>query len=432
MVLPHTAEASRAIIAAGLLHDPDLHTRLAAVLAIADMPTSPEIGQALYVESQKADTYGDRWLSRAFYIAGTRHQNSFVAAYKADPTKVGYTALPISVRLGPTRPDWRTPSAQDLSSDWADMQVPGNWESRGLPDFDGVVWFTRSFDWSGSASPSTLSLGPLRNTGEVFINGQSVTPTPFVPPAAPPAAAPGARGGGRGNPPTYVIPDGVVHAGKNTITVRISNQRNEGGFTGTPDLLFLEGAAGRTPLAGTWKYRVERQTNAGALYTKPGQLAAHVAFTAEGGPGGAAGSSLPAVAPKAPDVVLRLSVIPGQLKFDKAELNVAPGQLIEVVFTNPDVMQHNFVLGAPGSLNAIGEAGDKLATSPGGMAQGYIPDMPQVLYSTKLLDPGQTVTFQFSAPTAPGQYPYVCTFPAHWRTMNGMLNVVAPAGRGGR
>jgi len=127
-----------------------------------------------------------------------------------------------------------------------------------------------------------------------------------------------------------------------------------------------------------------------------------------------------------------LSVIPGQLKFDKAELNVAPGQLVEVVYTNPDVMQHNFVLGAPGSLSAIGEAGDKMATAPGGMAQGYVPDMPQVLYSTKLLDPGQTVTFQFRAPTTAGQYPYVCTFPAHWRTMNGVLNVVAPAGRGGR
>ena len=121
------------------------------------------------------------------------------------------------------------------------------------------------------------------------------------------------------------------------------------------------------------------------------------------------------------------------MKFDKAELNVAPGQLIEVVFTNPDVMQHNFVLGAPGSLNAIGEAGDRLATSPNGLAQGYVPDLPQVLFSTKqLLEPGQSMTFQFRAPSAPGQYPYVCTFPAHWRTMNGILNVVAPGGRGAR
>jgi azurin len=313
--------------------------------------------------------------------------------------------------------------------------VPGNWESRGLPDFDGIVWFTRSFDWN-TAAPTTLSLGPLRNIGEVWINGQSVTPAPLVPAAAPVApargaAAPAPAGGGRGNViPTYVIPEGVVRSGKNTITVRIQNQRNEGGFLGTPEIMFVEGGSTRVPLAGTWKYRVERQTNAGALYTKPGQLAAHVAFTTEGGPRGSVGAALPAIAPQAPDVAVRLSVVPGQLKFDKSELNVAPGQLVEVVYTNPDVMQHNFVLGAPGSLNAIGEAGDKLATSPNGLAQGYVPDTAQVLFSTKLLDPGQTMTFQFRAPTEVGQYPYVCTFPAHWRTMNGVLNVVVPAGRG--
>ena len=59
-----------------------------------------------------------------------------------------------------------------------------------------------------------------------------------------------------------------------------------------------------------------------------------------------------------------------------------------------------------------------------------MPDSPQVLFSTKLLEPGQTVTFQFKAPADAGKYPYVCTFPAHWKTMNGTLNVVAPAGRG--
>src|SRR4030095_11283845 len=141
-------------------------------------------------------------------------------------------------------------------------------------------------------------------------------------------------GGGRGNAvPTYAIPEGVVRSGKNTITVRIQNGRNEGGFLGTPDVMYVEASENnRVALAGTWKYRVERQTNAGALYTKPGQLAAHVAFTAEGGATGAACAALPSVARPAPDVAIRLSVIPGQLKFDKTELNVAPGQLVEVAF----------------------------------------------------------------------------------------------------
>ena len=44
--------------------------------------------------------------------------------------------------------------------------------------------------------------------------------------------------------------------------------------------------------------------------------------------------------------------------------------------------------------------------------------------ATTLVDPGQTVTVQFRAPGQPGDYPYVCTFPAHWRVMNGVLHVV--------
>ena len=155
-------------------------------------------------------------------------------------------------------------------------------------------------------------------------------------------------GGGRGGPPLYPLASGVMRPGTNTVTVRIQNNRNDGGFLGTPESMFVEAGQTRAPLGGNWRYRVERQTNAGALCAKPGDLAAHVAFTAEGGLAGAAGAALPKIAPAAPDVVLRLAVLPGQMQFDTTELTVAPGQLVEVVFTNPDGMQHNFVLGAQG------------------------------------------------------------------------------------
>ena len=144
------------------------------------------------------------------------------------------------------KPDWRTPAAQELASEWVDMQVPGNWEARGLPDFDGVVWFTRTFDWSGAAAPNDLvawsasqhrrSLGerPVGDAGAVCAaRGGSA-------PAARPrrgGAAPAPAGGGRGNASADVspLPAGLLRAGKNTITVRIHNQRNEGGFLGTPE-----------------------------------------------------------------------------------------------------------------------------------------------------------------------------------------------------
>jgi putative membrane-bound dehydrogenase-like protein len=425
MVLPKTAEAASALVSAGLLRDPDLHTRLAAVLTAAELPASPEIGKAIYEESSKPENFNDRWLSRALYIAATRHRDTFLSNYKADPGALPFTAIPPALRLGDTKPDWRAPSPDDLGAEWKEITVPGAWETRGLPDFDGVVWFTRTIDLPAGAAPTGLSLGRVSNNAEVWVNGQSVTLAPDAGRGGGPPP-----GGGRGGPPVYPLIAGAMRPGPNVITVRIQNNRNEGGFLGTPETMYVDTGVSRMPLAGQWRYRVERQTNAGTLYSKPGELAAHVAFTAAGGLAGAAGATLPKVAAAAPDIVLRLNVLPGQMQFDLAALTVAPGQLVEIVLANPDGMQHNFVLGAQGSLETIGAAADVLARSPDGLTQQYVPDVPQVLFATRLLEPGQTVTFQFKAPTDPGQYPYVCTFPAHWKTMNGVLNVVTPAGRG--
>jgi putative heme-binding domain-containing protein len=41
-----------------------------------------------------------------------------------------------------------------------------------------------------------------------------------------------------------------------------------------------------------------------------------------------------------------------------------------------------------------------------------------------MLDGGQTAKLAFTAPTEPGDYPYVCTYPGHWRRMVGTLAVV--------
>ena len=168
-----------------------------------------------------------------------------------------------------------------------------------------------------------------------------------------------------------------------------------------------------------------------AVYTRPGELAAHVAFVASGGLTSAAASALPTVR-AVPDVTLRLGVVPNEMKYSATELTVQAGQMVEVIFTNNDQMQHNVVVGVPGSLQIIGAAADQLATQPGAIATGYVPDIAQVIAKTPLVDPGQSITFQFRAPAQVGQYPYVCTFPAHWRVMNGILNVVQPQGRGGR
>jgi hypothetical protein len=121
MVLPKTAEGAAAITGAGLLMDPDLHTRLAAVLALADAPPSPELGRLLYKASADDTNYADRWLSRAFFIAGTRHKTAFLSEYRADPAAVPADALPIALRIGATKPDWRSPDQASIASDWKEV-----------------------------------------------------------------------------------------------------------------------------------------------------------------------------------------------------------------------------------------------------------------------------------------------------------------------
>jgi uncharacterized protein len=422
------AASGAAILQAGLLQDADLHTRLAAVLALAEQPASPEIGRALYAAGRDETNTSDRWLSRALYIAASRHKDAFLTEYRADPNAVPLTALPLALRLGNSKPDWREPDAAALASDWKEMEQPGAWETKGLPNFDGVVWLTRTFDMPDGTQGASLTFGEVRQLVEVWVNGQ---------PIAAPTGAPPTRGG---PPARFEVPVSALKAGSNRISVRINNVRGDGGFTGKPELMAIEAKTGRVPLAGKWQYRVERQTNAPSLYGKPGELAAHLALatrmaaaTAPGAGTSASGGAATidrgvkaleetkADAAK-PDVTIQLAVVPAQLKFDKSELIVNANQLVQLVFANTDEMPHNFVLGASGALQQIGAAADAMG-GPDGLAMQYVPPVAQVLFATTLLNPGDRVTVQFRAPSQPGDYPFVCTFPGHWRVMNGILRV---------
>ena len=248
-----------AILQAGLLRDPDLHTRLAAILSLAEQPASPEIGRALYAAGQDASNTGDRWLSRALYIAASRHKDTFLTEYRNDPKATPLTALPLALRLGNSKPDWREPDAAALASDWKEMEQPGAWETKGLANFDGVIWFTRTFEMPEATQGASLTFGEIRQIVEVWVNGQAI---------AAPTGAPPTRGG---PPARFEVPVAALKSGTNRISVRINNVRGDGGFVGKPELMAIEAKAEKVPLAGKWQYRVERQTNAPTLYGQPGR-----------------------------------------------------------------------------------------------------------------------------------------------------------------
>lgn len=111
------------------------------------------------------------------------------------------------------------------------------------------------------------------------------------------------------------------------------------------------------------------------------------------------------------------------LQFAPTQIRVAPGSKVRIVFSNPDVMMHNWVLLAPGSVDEVGALADQLAAQPDGITQGYIPASDKVLHATKVLGPNAKEELVFDAPKQPGEYPYICTFPGHWRVMKGVMIV---------
>ena len=124
--------------------------------------------------------------------------------------------------------------------------------------------------------------------------------------------------------------------------------------------------------------------------------------------------------------ILRIQAAP-ELHFAPTEVTVQTGSRVRLIFDNPDLMIHNFVLCQPDSVEEIGALADKLAATPDGLTKQYIPDSPKILQHTKLVSPKAREELVFDAPKAPGRYPYICTFPGHWRIMKGTMIVEKPS-----
>lgn len=138
-------------------------------------------------------------------------------------------------------------------------------------------------------------------------------------------------------------------------------------------------------------------------------------------PSASAAASAPAAA------VATLELTAGDtMKFSVTRFEVRPGQQVRVILKNVGAvpkaaMGHNWVLLQRGTdVTAFTNAAVAAA------AADYFPvaQAASVIAYTKLLGPKQTDEITFTAPTEPGDYDYLCSFPAHWAAgMKGVLVV---------
>ena len=121
---------------------------------------------------------------------------------------------------------------------------------------------------------------------------------------------------------------------------------------------------------------------------------------------------------------VRLAAVPAKMLFDQDTIRIQTGRYVSLFFENPDLMPHNVVILKPESVEKVGQAADAMATLKDGFEKNFVPTMPEVLFATPLVNAGQNYRLDFKAPTAPGDYPFICSFPGHWRVMKGILKVI--------
>jgi azurin len=114
------------------------------------------------------------------------------------------------------------------------------------------------------------------------------------------------------------------------------------------------------------------------------------------------------------------------LKFNTTEIHAKPGERLSVTLVNVGTtpkfsMGHNWLLlkGGTNLDSFVAEAAEAPTTD-------YVPASRKadIVAATKLLGPKERDTVTFEAPTAPGRYDFLCSFPGHFQVgMRGVLIV---------
>lgn len=140
---------------------------------------------------------------------------------------------------------------EESTGAWADMALPGTWQSRGL-NHSGIVWFRKTIEipeaWAGR--DLQLAIGATDKSDTTYFNNEQVGSITMA-----------ERADSWSHLRSYTVPGKLVKAGRNVIAVRVHSDKYAGGMTGPAEFMRVTcpDCTGHAaiPLAGTWRYAVE-------------------------------------------------------------------------------------------------------------------------------------------------------------------------------
>jgi sialate O-acetylesterase len=132
---------------------------------------------------------------------------------------------------------WAVANLDD--STWKTMPLPAFFENKGLPDFDGVVWFRKKITLSDAQIKDDLNISYFADDDDkIWVNGKYVGETK-----------------GYNVERHYIIPSLFMKKGENTITIRVFDGAGNGGVYGD-DKFALKSGNETVSLIGDWKYNI--------------------------------------------------------------------------------------------------------------------------------------------------------------------------------
>ena len=120
---------------------------------------------------------------------------------------------------------------------------------------------------------------------------------------------------------------------------------------------------------------------------------------------------------------ITIGTLHGKMKYDVVLFQVKPGVTVRLTLKNADDMQHNLLILTPGEGKPLEVAQKAWALGAEAVKKAFVPDGPDVLFHTKIVDPQKSDTITFVAPEKEADYPYVCTLPGHAFSMKGVMRV---------